>query len=441
MYTQIAEVRIRMRARFNPKTAEERAARDAARARYRSAPNALYEDLCTLYISDACRAITYCSGDDDGEAVVDPNAPVFGPQQNEPLMHALARRHEHGRIAPVMGCVREMLGGDPSQPHGERGETPLFLAMRGALDERLAGGVELHPTTVIALARDVGGDINAPQTARPLAEHFVDAGDVYGVGQLRNAGMGPALRQMRPLLHRAITVGRSPRLVQFLLDHCDHDPTQRCRRSDGQGWITALEAARACPETTGVLLEAGADTRPRDLAVAMALHARLGAASPLHALDAALLRALVLPHATRREDVEPARAWRVRAFREVEGIADTPAGEATLQYTRYAARFAPAQLRRDHFVERMLALMCARRSPPRQRPPERESVVDDDEEALEADGYYTEEEEAYVRDMDDADRDAIERSIDRAGVTFDAPYSAALEAEARQAIMILLAPA
>lgn len=263
------------------------------------------------------------------------NAHEYGAYR-EPLLHACARTgYSHA-------CrMLRTLGADPEQRNAQ-GETPLFLMLRHTFNRST-------PRNFGHLARLVGGDLNAPATARALAVEFVAACDTDALVALVELGM--RVPQRCGLLHRALALGGA-RLFQALLDRCGQDPGER--DAEGRTLLQAALELRGAPRFVEVLLDAGWAARAeRDAAVAMALHPRLGAGSPLRALDAELLRTLVLPHALRREDVARTRERRLDALMAAEGLTEEGTrGEAREAYVRRGAPFQPSRFRREHFIAR-----------------------------------------------------------------------------------------
>ena len=96
-----------------------------------------------------------------------------------------------------------------------------------------------------------------------------------------------------------------PEGVVRLLDDAAQDPLER-----DAGARTLLELPSTSPEIAELLRDAVDEAPERALAVAMALHPRLGEASPLR-LVSDVLRSLVLPFSAPRRDVRAVRCERL----------------------------------------------------------------------------------------------------------------------------------
>ena len=263
---------------------------------------------------------------------VDPNAHSF---VDMPLLHALANFNV---LFDVSAVLREEFGADPELLNEEE-HTPLSIILsRHTNAKTLArfGGLA-------GLVRVVGGRLDAPHTLRALVRHR---------WYFRSVDKDPLLREgfdiarCVPMMHLWHRYGRYIQYAQELLDRYPEHQSPLERDDQGRT-LFELEDVRA--EMLELLHDAIEEPQPRDLAVAMALHPRLGAGSPLRLLDGELLRAFVLPFAVRRRNIAETRQRRLDALIAAEGLTDIH-GMMEYEYVNRGEMFVPMLFRRSHFM-------------------------------------------------------------------------------------------
>ena len=305
---------------------------------------------------------------------LDLNARVFGASaRRAPLMHALARLP---RLPPahVFAALRAA-GADPERPDAD-GETPLSLAVMHAVPPLGRRRVVVrthqqqqrqHTSDVDAAVRRIadalGARLDAPATRRahmrlriwmpssalddetpPLQHHCALLPPIPAVHLLAADRHLFSLARMRRLLD-------DPR-GEFGPRH-QQDPRER----DAQG-RTLLDLPTTSPALAELLRDALAPPSPDEtLALAMGLHPRLGADSPLRLVAGAveLLRDLVLPLAERRVRIADARRARLAAFEADEAYHHDNVeidDQLRLRYVEFGEPFDPVAFRIARFLER-----------------------------------------------------------------------------------------
>ena len=263
---------------------------------------------------------------------VDINADRFGRyplDPLEPLLHAVAR---FGAYAAYR--MLRTVGADPAKRNAD-GNNALYVA----LDNR--GGRRMPQFTLAELRALLDEDPRLGLAAtEALTRDYLRRGRAHDVQHMICDGVLPFHTGAR-LTHVAVG-SDDPVAVQVVAVWFDLD--FKARDADGR---TALECARA-PEVREMLLDAGADTRARDLALMMVFHARLGANAPMRMLETDIVLAMVLPHTSRVEDIREVREARLDALAEAEGLIVTR--KARHDYVSDGAMFAPARFRIDHFL-------------------------------------------------------------------------------------------
>ena len=267
-------------------------------------------------VGDAACVRTLWHLENVGAAVGDVNAPRFGAYQ-EPLLCALARampRRNAMYLDAICAFFVAEAGADPNRPNAA-GETPLALAIGSACLWHNHSPC-VTPAAVQRLAVAIGGAAEASAFERGvLLRHALREGRLPLL-----APLAPRLAPKAPgdgVMHfLARTRADAPeelvlKYARLLLDDYGQDPFER----DAEDRTLA-----ELPSTRPALRELLADASARFVAVGLALHPRLGADSPLHALDAELLRDLVLPHCRAQPRIRETRLARFNAFAEAEGL-------------------------------------------------------------------------------------------------------------------------
>jgi len=321
-----------------------------------------------------------CLNDSVAEAImllrhfgIDPNEARFGCCN--PLLVELAFR----RKIDCFKMLREEVGADP-EVVDNGGRTALSFVLfnhlyrdRGdpsALPQLMeVVGAKLTQDTLQGIAILAFGECKSTDDLQP----FVAAGIDF-------------MRNYR-LMHLFSVWGCH---LSFARDMLDRFPAQQSpfeRAADG---LTLFDRPEVQPELIEMLHDAIEEPQPRDLAVMMALHRRVGGDSPMCCLDEELLRSHILPHAMRRRNVNETRTRRIEALIESEGLFLIPADLKQL-YIDGERMFVPMLFRRAHFLAVCKTPGCV----------------------LEAeDGIF------------------IQQRLETRGIVFDVPYSLAYEARA-----------
>ena len=263
---------------------------------------------------------------------IDINADWFGegtPDLLEPLLHAVARRARYKAY-----LMLRTIGADPNRLNS-RGKTALYVALDNKAPYLSAVtskqiSVLLNEDRMLGLA-----------TSEALIQDYMMQRRAHEVQYMIDNGVPLANNKGVKLTHVAVK-SNDPEAVLLVADSFHLDFKER--DADGK---TALECART-PEMREILLDAGADTRTRDLAVMMAFHPRLGADSPIRSLEAGVVLAMVLPYTSRVEDIRVVRERRLKALIDAEGI--VVSRRLRTGYVKEGAMFAPACFRLEHFL-------------------------------------------------------------------------------------------
>ena len=307
-----------------------------ARARFHSA--------CALGTVDEARACWHAARD----AIGDVNANEYGILDREPLLCALARGRERPSSAMCAFLVAEA-GADPNCTNF-RDETPLALVVMDLL-ERFNSDLHLRP-----IADALGGAaLDHPATARAVvrfaARMFKLPSLACLVATNRGTPFVDALARA-PCLHYLVRLRPEADLlpsVRLLLDDLRVDPLERdeCGR-------TVAELPTTSPALRELLADAPLHGSARLAAAGMALHPRLGADSPLHLLDAELLRDFVLPFLlVPTTSVYHTRRARLDALAQAEGLRVSDVFSAREAYLRRGAPFDPPRFRFQHLLQTM----------------------------------------------------------------------------------------
>ena len=309
--------------------------------------------LCHARDTESARALWHT----DAALIGDVNAPVFGA--DEPLLCAFARGIPlHTRLALFGGEICTFLvaeaGADPNRPNAA-GETPLALAaLRVYLQDDFAPPITLGHIQRIAAA--LGG----------ADEASAFEGGVLLRGCIRLSEL-TLLTDLAPRLRAAV---HKPPLMHFLMEvHADSgerlllraarvlidDYGQDALERDAEG-RTLAELPSTSPALRELLADAPLHLDSVTAALGLALHPRLGAASPLHALDAELLRDFVLPHcAPPPAGLLARRAARLDAFAAAEGLRLDNSLFARYEYAFCGAPFNAPHFRVQHLLTHDLA--------------------------------------------------------------------------------------
>ena len=305
------------------------------------------------------------------DAIGDVNAPVFGYDADEPLLCALARDARDARSA----CVQEVCtflvaeaAADPNRANA-RGDTPLALAATAMLAR--------STPDLRALAAMLGGaTIDHPATAAAIVRSCINWWRVPALGRLVDANR-PAFAAAAarvPCLHYLVGLVRPEpqrlRAAFVLLDAVGVDPLER----DAEG-RTVAELPTTSPALRELLADAPLHFHQMAAAASLALHGRVGANSPLHLLDAEILRDFVLPllATATASSLYYVREARLDALVEAEGLVVDD--DARNDYLRHGAPFDPPRLRFQHLLRLLPRELDARL---------RAAATDDEEEGLRA---------------------------------------------------------
>jgi len=331
---------------------------------------ARFHHACRSGDLDEVRACWHAERD----AIGDVNAPVFGENADEPLLCALAREalaRDARDVRSTCAFLVAEAAADPDHANA-RGETPLALAATVAM-------LMAHSSTpdLRALAGMLGGaTVDHPATAAAIVRSCIRWWRVPALARLVDANR-PAFAAAAarvPCLHYLVGLVRpEPQLLRaafVLLDAVGVDPLER----DAEG-RTVAELPTTSPALRELLADAPLHFHQMAAAASLALHGRVGANSPLHLLDAELLRDFVLPllATATASSLYYVREARLDALVEAEGLVVDD--DARNDYLRHGAPLDPPHLRFQHLLRLLPRELDARL---------RAAATDDEEEGLRA---------------------------------------------------------
>ena len=289
--------------------------------------------------------------------------------EQDTLLHALARRGRRAALRAVLQHrphQEDALPARWSDAPNAAGETPLQLAV----SRHLAHGGSLHDVAGVVAEFADGGDphasLYATHTARALVQSRILQHE-YGLADLDALGLHV---RGRPLLHAFLrAVARRPpeqggfrphlAFAQRLFDAFEADPLERDALT-GQTALEVLlpEASTSIPGADAMveLVHDATDDAAvpaRALAVAMGLHARLGAGSALRALDDEVLRGFILTprlFTAPRRSVRDRRLERLRALADAERLGVYADRELRARFLEHGAPLDAPAFRRAHFL-------------------------------------------------------------------------------------------
>ena len=304
---------------------------------------------------------------------IDPNEPRFG--YNRPLLVELAI---HGKI-DCFKALREEVGADPESADNG-GRTALSFVLFNHL-HRDHG----DPNAVPQLIKDVGARLSQNTLASIAAFAFNECRSTDELQPF--VAVGIDFMRDYSLMHMFSLHGRHMSFAQEMLDRFPKHQSPFERAADG---LTLFDRPAVKPELIEILHDAIEEPQPRDLAVMMALHHRVGCDSLMRCLDKELLRTLILPKAMRRRNVNETRTRRIEALIESEGLFLIPA-DMKAGYIEGEQMFVPMLFRRAHFLAVCKTPGC---------------------------------------ELEDVEDIFIQQRLELRGIVFDKPYSLAYEARA-----------
>ena len=334
-------------------------------------PKASFHHACCTGDLNAARA---CWGA-ERDAIGDLNANAFGYFSDEPLLCSLARdtqcvSFDNLRAPAICAFLVAEGAADPNRANSQ-GETPLALATIAMLDY-LVADLRLDPVAAML----GGATVDHPATATYIVHNCVRRSCLASLARLVDANrptFSVAAARV-PCLHYLVGLVRPEpqqlRAAFVLLDAVGVDPLER----DAEG-RTVAELPTTSPALRELLADAPLHFHQMAAAASLALHGRVGANSPLHLLDAELLRDFVLPllATATASSLYYVREARLDALVEAEGLVIDD--DARNDYLRHGAPLDPPHLRFQHLLRLLPRELDARL---------RAAATDDEEEGLRA---------------------------------------------------------